>query len=150
MSQIDNMDEALSLERFARYVAWAGGDRDQAVALYTLNTQVSEALYIAMQTLDVSLRNRIHTVMAVRHGDRWFERGDLIIRPHPLVVDRLHRQARSKAQNDDLHQPINRNRLPAHSPQGHALRQVVTATADHVLGRPGDKGVLHKRAFENG
>jgi hypothetical protein len=73
MAQIDDMEAALSLERFARYVTWAGNDRERALALYTLNTQVSEALYIALQTLEVSLRNRIHTVMAAAHGERWFE-----------------------------------------------------------------------------
>lgn len=73
MAQIDDMEAALSLERFARYVTWAGGDRERALALYTLNTKVSEALYIALQTLEVSLRNRIHTVMAAAHGERWFE-----------------------------------------------------------------------------
>jgi len=73
MAQIDDMEAALSLERFARYVAWAGGDRERALALYTLNTQVSEALYIALQTLEVSLRNRIHNAMAASHGERWFE-----------------------------------------------------------------------------
>ena len=40
----DAVEAALSLERFARYVAWAEGDRERAVALSTLNTQVSEAL----------------------------------------------------------------------------------------------------------
>ena len=73
MAQIDDMEAALSLERFARYVTWAGGDRERALVLYTLNTQVSEALYIALQTLEVSLRNRIHTIMAAAHGERWFE-----------------------------------------------------------------------------
>lgn len=73
MAQIDDMEAALSLERFARYVTWAGGDREHALALYTLNTKVSEALYIALQTLEVSLRNRIHTVIAAAHGERWFE-----------------------------------------------------------------------------
>lgn len=85
MAQIDDMEAALSLERFARYVTWAGGDREGALALYTLNTQVSEALYIALQTLEVSLRNRIHNVMATAHGERWFEDADLIKVPHQVA-----------------------------------------------------------------
>ena len=82
MAQIDDMEAALSLERFARYVAWAGDDRQRALALYTLNTQVSEALYIALQTLEVSLRNRIHSAMAAAHGERWFEDPALIKLEH--------------------------------------------------------------------
>ena len=30
MAQIDDMEAALSLERFARYVTWAGNDRERA------------------------------------------------------------------------------------------------------------------------
>lgn len=69
-----DLEEALSLERFGRYVAWAAGDRARALGLYTLNSQISEALYIPLQTLEVALRNRIHTIMAAAHGERWFER----------------------------------------------------------------------------
>jgi hypothetical protein len=85
MAQIDDMEAALSLERFARYVAWAGGDREHALALYTLNTQVSEALYIALQTLEVSLRNRIHAAMSEAHGEHWFEDAALIKVAHQLA-----------------------------------------------------------------
>ncbi|MFN3353817.1 MAG: hypothetical protein ACK4Z5_09445 [Brevundimonas sp.] len=69
----DAVEAALSLERFARYVAWAENDRERAVALYTLNTQVSEALYVPLQALEVALRNRIHTVMTDAHGAGWFQ-----------------------------------------------------------------------------
>jgi hypothetical protein len=88
MAQIDDMEKAFSLERFARYVTWAGGDREYALALYTLNTQVSEALYIALQTLEVSLRNRIHHVMMAAHGERWFEISGLIKTRHQAVSRR--------------------------------------------------------------
>ena len=67
------LESALSLERFARYRAWAGGDMARALALYALNTRVSEALYTPMQMLEVALRNRIHAVMAEAFHDRWFE-----------------------------------------------------------------------------
>jgi hypothetical protein len=73
-----DLEQALSLERFARYVAWAGGDRVRALDLYTLNTRLSEALYVPLQTLELALRNRIHTVMAAAHGERWFERDGLL------------------------------------------------------------------------
>lgn len=70
---VDAVEAALSLERFARYVAWAEGHREGAVALYTLNTRVSEALYVPLQALEVALRNRIHTVMVQAHGPGWFQ-----------------------------------------------------------------------------
>jgi hypothetical protein len=66
-------EEALSIERFGRYVAWAGDDRDRAIALYTLNTQLSECLYTPLQMLEVALRNRIHAVLTAAASERWFE-----------------------------------------------------------------------------
>ncbi|MBO9878481.1 Abi family protein [Xanthomonas sp. D-99] len=68
----DNFEEALSLERFGRYLAWAADDRGQAIALYGLNTRLSESLYTPLQTLEVALRNRIHTVLAEAKGDEWY------------------------------------------------------------------------------
>ncbi|CAD7721803.1 hypothetical protein FHT05_003948 [Xanthomonas arboricola] len=69
----ENFEAALSLERFGRYLAWANGDRIKAIALYTLNTQLSESLYTPLQTLEVALRNRVHTVLAEAIGQYWFE-----------------------------------------------------------------------------
>jgi hypothetical protein len=74
----DDMEQALSLERFARYLVWAGGDRARALELYALNTRLSEALYTPLQTLEVALRNRVHVVMAEAHGERWFEADGLL------------------------------------------------------------------------
>lgn len=68
----------LSQERFDRYLTWAGGDCSRALALYALNTQLSEALYTPLQMLEITLRNRIHTVMSAFHGERWFEMTELV------------------------------------------------------------------------
>jgi hypothetical protein len=67
------LEQALSLERFGRYVAWAEGDRARALELYTLNTQISESLYTPLQMLEVALRNRIHTVMTETRHENWFQ-----------------------------------------------------------------------------
>ena len=69
-----DLELALSLERFGRYLAWAGGDRERAIDLYTLNTRISESLYTPLQSLEVALRNRIHVVMTeALGGDGWFQ-----------------------------------------------------------------------------
>jgi hypothetical protein len=75
MSDIYSRDfeESLSLERFGRYLAWAAGDRERAIDLYTLNAQISECLYTPLHMLEVALRNRIHTVLAAAAHDRWFD-----------------------------------------------------------------------------
>lgn len=66
------------MERFARYLEWAGSDRERARRLYTLNTQISEALYTPLQMLEVVLRNRIHAIMSAAQGERWFEKDGLL------------------------------------------------------------------------
>jgi hypothetical protein len=66
------LEHALSLERFSRYLDWAAGNRERAIELYTLNTRISESLYIPLQALEVVLRNRIHAVMTEAHHENWF------------------------------------------------------------------------------
>jgi len=73
-----DFETALSLERFARYVEWAEGDRTRALELYTLNTQLSEALYTPLQVLEIALRNRIHTVLEAAVHERWFDEASVL------------------------------------------------------------------------
>lgn len=67
-----DLELALSLERFARYLGWADQDRARAIELYTLNTRISESLYIPLQALEIALRNRIHAVMTEARRESWF------------------------------------------------------------------------------
>lgn len=75
----ENLEHALSHERFSRYLAWAGDDRDRAIAIYTLNTRLSECLYTPLQMLEVVLRNRIHAVMSEAKGENWFREPGLLL-----------------------------------------------------------------------
>ena len=75
-------EAALSLERFARYLEWRAGDCTRALELYALNTQLSEALYTPLQILEVTLRNRIHTVLTEARHERWFEDDRLLLLEH--------------------------------------------------------------------
>ncbi len=89
------MEQALSLERFSRYVEWAAGDRSRALELYTLNARVSEALYIPLQMLEVVLRNRVHAVMTAARHERWFMDADILAVDHqreqlPKAIADLH------------------------------------------------------------
>lgn len=70
---VDELEGALSLERFGRYVKWASGNRDKALNFYSLNTKLFEALYTPLQALELALRNRIHTVMSANFSANWFE-----------------------------------------------------------------------------
>lgn len=63
-------------------MVWAAQDQDHALELYTLNTKLSESLYIALQMLEVALRNRIDIVMVEKYGQDWLLDGT------PLLIDR--------------------------------------------------------------
>jgi hypothetical protein len=84
-----DLELALSLERFGRYLTWAGRDRERAIELYTLNTRISESLYTPLQSLEVALRNRIHVVMAEGLGDEaWFHQAGVLLndrQPEQLI-----------------------------------------------------------------
>jgi hypothetical protein len=80
ISYYEELELALSLERFGRYLAWAGGDRGRAIELYTLNARLSESLYVPLQMLEVTLRNRIHTVMTeAQQKDDWFQHEEFLL-----------------------------------------------------------------------
>ena len=65
------LQTAFSHERMGRYLEWSNGDPAAALRLYTLNAQLSEALYIPLQALELSLRNRVHHVMIHQFGECW-------------------------------------------------------------------------------
>lgn len=75
----EDLERALSLERFGRYLDWAAGDRARAIDLYTLNTQLSESLYTPLQMLEVALRNRIHAVMIEARHEGWFHDAEFLL-----------------------------------------------------------------------
>ena len=85
----EGLENALSTERFNRYLEWADGNRERAIALYTLNSRISEALYLPMQMLEITLRNRIHTVMRTAFHDTWFcDEGQLLGRRQPEQLEK--------------------------------------------------------------
>ncbi len=62
--QLEALEEAISAERLAPYRVLAGGDTVLALRLYERNTALSEALYSALQGLEVTLRNRVDRALA--------------------------------------------------------------------------------------
>jgi hypothetical protein len=69
---LDALETSLSRQRLATYVNAAGGDREQAVRLYTWNTAVSAAFYGPLQGLEVALRNAMHGQLTGVYGPAWF------------------------------------------------------------------------------
>lgn len=99
----EEIEAALSLERFRRYRDWAGGDRIRALELYALNTRISEALYTPLQMLEVALRNRIHIVMTEARHERWFqEHGFLTVENQKRQLVRAIEEFREEPTPGDL------------------------------------------------
>ncbi len=75
---IANLELGLSPERFARYLAIAGGDREHGLRLYAWNTALSEAIYGPLQALEIVTRNKIHNQLSARltRAD-WYDVGIL-------------------------------------------------------------------------
>jgi abortive infection bacteriophage resistance protein len=67
------LEDILSAARFDKYLGWAGGNRNRAIELYTLNAQLSESFYTTLHMLEVSLRNRIHWVMSATESETWYD-----------------------------------------------------------------------------
>ena len=63
----------ISRERFATYLRIATGDRRRALELYTYNAALGSAFHGPLQSLEVTLRNAVHSAMTVANGVRWFE-----------------------------------------------------------------------------
>ncbi len=70
---IGALETSLSPERMATYLAVTGGDKEQAVRLYTWNTAASAAFYGPLQGLEVALRNAIHRELSVCYGVNWYD-----------------------------------------------------------------------------
>lgn len=87
------LEDTLSLERFGSYMASCRADRGEALALYAHNTFVSSSLYLPLQVLEVTLRNRFHHALSGRYGDWWFDQMG-------VITDIFQRQKVSEAQLD--------------------------------------------------
>ena len=88
IGSFSQLEEALSLERFGRYLAWGNGGREEAISLYTLNTEISESLYTPIQMLEVALRNRIHVVLTDMLDEAWIlDKANLLGDHQPGQVD---------------------------------------------------------------
>lgn len=84
---LDSLDQSISIERLASYMAAAKGDRHRAILLYDQNRQLSEGLYGLLQGLEVTLRNSIHRIMSADTArPDWYDRPQTLFQPENLAV----------------------------------------------------------------
>lgn len=64
---------ALSSERLTKYTVWSGGVTNDALRLYALNVELSEAFYTPLHMLEIALRNGVNGALSTKYGDHWFD-----------------------------------------------------------------------------
>lgn len=69
----DDLCAIFSKSRLATYLKAANQDKQQALDLYKLNLRLSEALYPLLCLLEITLRNRISSVLVRHYGNNWFD-----------------------------------------------------------------------------
>lgn len=68
---LDALEASISQERLSTYLRLAGHDRKNAFQLYLWNADISQAFYLALQTVEVTLRNAISDVLSDVFGENW-------------------------------------------------------------------------------
>lgn len=70
-TQLELTANVLSEPRFNTYLKAAGHDWNRAWQLYLWNAKLGEAFHLPIQTVEVSLRNRLCSVFTERYGPEW-------------------------------------------------------------------------------
>ncbi|MFM9946880.1 MAG: hypothetical protein ACKV1O_02980 [Saprospiraceae bacterium] len=63
------INEFISIPRFEKYVISCGGDHDLAFELYNSNLLISKSFYPLLSVFEVSLRNRLDTILSTYFQD---------------------------------------------------------------------------------
>jgi hypothetical protein len=85
---LDNLDQSISIERLASFLALANADRHKAILLYEHNRLLSEGFYGMLQGLEVALRNSIHRVMSADTlAPDWYDRANSLYQPESAAVN---------------------------------------------------------------
>jgi len=92
----------LSPERLTTYLQMTDGDVVAGLRRYELNQQLSEALYVPLQNLEIGLRNGLHRAFSARHGSSWFD-GPFPFKPWQAIAVREAKAKRQRQSKPDGH-----------------------------------------------
>lgn len=70
--------QSLSLRRFETYLKAAGHNTERALRLYLWNARLGAAFHLPIQAVEVSLRNRINTVLVAEFGPNWWQEAQFL------------------------------------------------------------------------
>ncbi len=77
---LQNIHNSISEPRFQGFLSNSSEDVEKALELYIWNCRLCEALYTSLHVLEVTLRNKFHTKIQEKYGDKWYDKGILIDR----------------------------------------------------------------------
>ena len=63
--------ETVSKPRLSKYLQQTDGNDREALLLYHWNSQLSQALYLPLQSWEISLRNKMNTFLSWKYGSKW-------------------------------------------------------------------------------
>lgn len=103
----NKLQKHLSTPRISRYLHEAGQDQALALRRYRTNVELSEALFPALNAVEISLRNAVHAQLSGQFG-----RPDWWVAKHSIVGTRARPGAffKSQAKIDQAKSELNRRR----------------------------------------
>lgn len=73
LAQQVSLIQSLSNARLAKFRAVFDGRDREAIELYLVDTELVSALHSVVRTVEVALRERMHSALTTAYGPRWFD-----------------------------------------------------------------------------
>lgn len=73
----DASEATPSQERLSKYMEYCKGDSKKAIRLYRWNTAIGSAFYGPLQTLEITLRENINSVLTAQFEENWYDNPEL-------------------------------------------------------------------------
>ncbi|HEX2763038.1 MAG TPA: Abi family protein [Allosphingosinicella sp.] len=102
--KINSFVASISKPRLTKYLQESGGKMKDALLLYHWNSQLSQALYLPLQSWEIALRNKLNDFLCFKYGPNW---------PYdPRAVRNLTGKDARRLQETIGRQTIDRNGVP--------------------------------------
>lgn len=86
--RVRTLFKTLSAERMGTYMIAAGRDEGRALALYLWNARLGEAFHVALQAVEVALRNSVNSALIAEFGSHcWTNSAYLALIDHDRRAD---------------------------------------------------------------
>lgn len=69
--RVNEFVSTISKPRLSKYLKHASGNTKEALQLYHWNSQLSQSLYLPLQSWDIALRNRLNQFLLWKYGPTW-------------------------------------------------------------------------------